>query len=80
MLIITGKKHNAAATIAFDSCWSRPNQLLNRGAKARIGTELAATAKGIRESCMDRKRAVMAPTTMPAVAPMTRPARISTNV
>ena len=54
MLIITGKKHRAAAIIAFDSCWSRPNQLLNSGAKARIGTELAATANGISESCIDR--------------------------
>ena len=54
MLIITGKKHRAAAIIAFDSCWSSPNQLLNSGAKARIGTELAATANGISESCIER--------------------------
>ena len=54
MLIITGKKHRAAATIALESCWSSPNQLLNSGANARIGTELAATANGISESCIDR--------------------------
>ncbi len=54
VLIITGKKHRAAAIIAFDSCWSSPNQLLNNGAKARIGTELAATANGISESCIER--------------------------
>src|SRR3954464_5073246 len=48
-LIMTGKKHNTAATIAFDSCWSSPNQLLKIGANARIGIELAATANGISE-------------------------------
>ena len=54
VLIITGKKQRTAAIIALDSCWSNPNQLLNSGAKARMGTELAATANGISESCIDR--------------------------
>jgi hypothetical protein len=77
---MTGKKHRTAATIAFESCWSSPNQLLKIGANARIGTELAATANGISESCMNRYLAVTMPMTMPAVAPITRPARISRNV
>ncbi len=47
MLIITGKKHRTAAIIALESCVSSPNQLLKIGAKAMIGMELAATAKGI---------------------------------
>src|SRR6187402_3111706 len=43
VLMSTGKKQRTAATIALESWLSRPNQLLNSGAKARIGTELAAT-------------------------------------
>ena len=54
--------------------------MLKIGANARIGTELAAIANGISESCMNRYLAVTMPTTIPAVAPMTSPARISRNV
>ena len=50
MLIITGKKHRAAATMAFDTWLSTPNQLLKIGAKARIGIELAAIANGMSDS------------------------------
>ena len=61
MLIITGKNTRTAAIIAFDSWLSMPNQLLKIGAKAMIGTELAAIANGSSVSRTAANRAVTTP-------------------
>src|SRR6266545_1364060 len=50
VLIITGKKTSSAAIIDLDSGLARPNQLFMIGAKAMIGMELRAIAKGSSDS------------------------------
>ena len=80
VLIITGKKQSIAATMAFESWLSRPNQLLMSGAKAMIGIELTAIANGSTDSRMADQRAANVPKTSPPMQPMASPSRISTSV
>jgi hypothetical protein len=72
-LIITGKKTMTATIIILDSGLSIPNQLLSIGAKAIIGTELAAMATGIKLSLAVVQRAVAKATPTPNVLPMKNP-------
>src|SRR5450759_1250522 len=80
VLIMTGKKQMIAEIIALEICWSIPHQLFMIGAKAMMGIELAAIAKGRSDSRTITNRAVIVPARIPATEPRTSPATISHNV
>src|SRR3989304_1155090 len=79
-LAITGKKTRTAAIIILDSGASTPNQLLKSGAKAMIGTALAATAMGSSRPRVVAQRDVTNATATPAPVPRTRPPAASKSV
>src|SRR5690606_32452157 len=66
VLIIAGKNTIMATIAIFDAGLVMPNQLFIIGAKAIIGTELAAIAKGIIASLIIVQRAVASATKIPA--------------
>ena len=72
-LAITGKNDRTAAIIILLSGLSRPNQVLNSGAKAMIGIALAAIASGSSSARAVPQRAARNATTTPAVVPMRKP-------
>ena len=77
---MTGKNTRTAAMTILDSGFSSPNQLFISGAKAMIGTALAATARGSSTPRAVAQRAVANATTTPATVPITRPPRASMSV
>ena len=80
MLTSTGKKQRTAAITIFESWLSVPNQLFVIGAKAMIGTALAAIANGSSAVASSRQRARIRATTIPAEHPITQPPNASWNV
>ena len=70
-------KNVIIATIAILLPCSTPNQTIASGAKAMMGTELAAIAYGRRASATDRHRTLTTATPMPSVHPIANPASAS---
>lgn len=69
------------ATIAiFEAGLVVPNQLFMIGAKAMIGTELAAIANGMAASLMIVQRAVTSATSTPAPQPRPKPPKAAHSV
>src|SRR6266511_4545895 len=80
ILIIIGKNVMIATIIIFESWVVRPNQLFMIGAKAMMGTELAAIAKGSNTSRAAVQRTVVSATRIPALQPITSPPTASVAV
>ena len=78
--MITGKNTSTADIIILDSGLSTPNQLFMSGAKAMIGTALAADGERQEQPRAVTKRAVRNATTTPPTVPMTRPPSASNSV
>src|SRR5882762_5329330 len=79
VLIMIGKNTRIATTI-IESGFRIPNQLFMIGAKAMIGTEFAAIAKGSKARLAVAHRAIANATTSAATPPITRPPTASTSV
>src|SRR5688572_20851243 len=77
---MVGKKTIIATIAILEAGFVSPNQLLVIGAKAIIGTELAAIAKGIIASLMTVQRAVTNATKTPAPQPIANPPTAAYNV
>ena len=77
---MVGKKTMIATIAILEAGLVMPNQLFMIGAKAIIGTELAAMAKGIVASLTMVQRDVISATRMPLPQPMMNPPNASQNV
>ena len=80
MFTITGKKTRIAAIAIFEVFESGPNHWFVIGAKAMIGTALAAIANGSSARPRLRKRASTIAETIASVEPITKPPSASENV
>src|SRR5918999_5851720 len=80
VLTKTGKKQITAAIAIFDSGSIAPNQLFVIGAKAMIGTALAAIAYGMIALPRPRQRASRSATRIAAAEPIAKPPSASLNV
>jgi hypothetical protein len=77
---ITGKKQRTAAIAIFEKGFRSPNQLFVIGAKAMIGTALAATANGISARPTVRNRARTSAKRIPRLEPSANPPAASLKV
>ena len=68
-----GKKTRATTTAWFERGDNSPNQALNIGASATIGTALTATAKGVRVSLAVRNAVTNKAAAMPKNTPASKP-------
>src|SRR5687767_13332673 len=73
VLIMTGKKTMIDTIAILEAGLVMPNQLFMIGAKAMIGTELAAIANGMSASLTIVQRAVMRAIKMPSRLPTRKP-------
>ena len=80
VLTITGKKTRIAAIAIFEVFSSGPNHWFVIGAKAMIGTALAAIASGMTALPSTRQRANTSATPKPRSDPTTKPPTASENV
>ena len=80
MFTITGKKTRIAAIAIFDVFSSGPNHWFVIGAKAMIGTALAAIANGISARPRLRKRASTIAESTASVLPIRKPPSASVKV